>query len=523
MKKLIFNLLLISFSLINVATAQSIVYADVNKTDVPRMNFEIIGKLASNYLIYKEVKGNHQIVIFNENMQQLGTAPITLLPKKNDLLDVSFYTYSNFAYLVYQFQQGSIVYCNAVRIEPNGKILEQPVTLDTTRIAYKADRKIYTTVQSGDGSKIMVFKINKKDRTRHLFTTRLFDTQLNLLQESRYAMPMNRSGDYLSGYSLSNNGDFAFIKYNRLTSGDIEDGSLIVKPANADEYQEYQLDINDLFLDDIKLKIDEANNRYLLTSFYSTKKRGNIAGLYNSAFSMDSHQQLFKTTTAFTDELKKKMAGKANSKRAFNDLFINSVIVHENGGFSVAAEALYTTGGGWDRWGYWGSPYGFYGNPYGFYGGFGWGWGWGGYWSPYYYYSPFFYRSYWWGGLGYGYDYVRYNAGNLAVFSFDKEGNRTTENIIFKDQSESGTDGTISYQVLLNNDQMHFIMNRSGKLADLDDVVITEDGQLTENEPQEARDRYVNFMPRYGKQVGPATMIIPYTYKKNISFARVDF
>lgn len=183
---------------------------------------------------------------------------------------------------------------------------------------------------------------------------------------------------------------------------------------------------------------------------------------------------------------------------------------------------MYTTGGGWDRWGYWGGPYGFYGSPYGFYGG-GWGWGWGGYWSPYYYYSPFFYRSYWWGGLGSGYDYVRYNAGNLAVFSFDREGNRVTENIIYKNQSESGTDGTISYQVLLKDDQMHFVMNEQGKIADLDDVVITEEGQLTENEPMEAKDKFINFMPRYGKQVGATTMIIPYLYKRNISFAKVTF
>lgn len=153
MKKLIFNLLL-CFSLINVAGAQSIVYADVNNTDVPKMNFEIIGKLASNYLIYKEVKGSHQIAVFNENMQQLQTVPITLLPKKNELLDVSFFTFSNFAYLVYQFQQGNIVFCNAARVEANGSILQAPVVLDTTMIAYKADRKIYTIIQNSDRSKL---------------------------------------------------------------------------------------------------------------------------------------------------------------------------------------------------------------------------------------------------------------------------------------------------------------------------------------------------------------------------------
>ncbi|WP_018631266.1 hypothetical protein [Niabella aurantiaca] len=524
MKKLIFSLLLLSFSLINVANAQSIVYADVNKADVQRMNFEIIGKLANNYLIYKEVKGNHQINVFNENMQLLESVPVTMLPKKGDLLDLTFYPFHNYAFLLYQFQKGNTVFCNAVRIEANGKILGEPVTLDTTIIAYKADRKINSSVKSSDGNKILLFKINKKDPAHHVFKTRLYDGELNLIKESRYTVSMDKGGHFLNGYSLANNGDFAFIKYNRLNSGNIQDASLIVKPENSDIYKEYPLSVSDLFLDDIKLKVDEENNRYLMSSFYAKQKRGNIAGIYNYALSLDEKEKLFETITPFNDDLRKKVGGKRGSKTAFNDLFINSIIIHQNGGFSIGAEALYTTnaGGMWDRWNYWGGPYGFY-SPYGFYGGWG-GWGpWGGgYWSPYYYYSPFFYRSYWW-GTGYGYGSEQYHAGNIGVFSFDREGNRTTENIIFKHQSEDRTDGTISYQVLLNGSEMHFVLNHSGKISDLDDVIITEDGQMTETEPIEAKDKYVDFMPRYGKQVGPGSMIIPYLYKKNISFAKVNF
>lgn len=524
MKKLIFTLLLLSFSVVNVINAQRIVYADVNKSDVQRMNFEIIGKLANNYLIYKEVKNDHQINVFNESMQLLETLPITILPKKNDLLDLTFYTMGNQAYMLYQYQKGSIVYCDAARIEPNGKILEQPVTLDTTMIAYKADRKINSSVVSSSGNRLMLFKINKKDRARHLFRTKLFDGDLNLILESSYGLPMEKGGDYLSGYSLTNNGDFAFIKYNRLNSGNIQDAALIVKPASDGEYKEYPMEVGNLYLDDIKLKVDESNKRYLLSSFYAEQKKGNIAGLYNYALDLNNRQQLFETKTQFNDDLRKKMAGKSKGKTAFNDLFINSIIIHTNGGFSIGAEELYTTnsGVGWGRWNYWGGP-GFYGGPYGFYGGWG-SWG-GGYWSPYYYYSPFFYRSYWWGpGYGYGRGgYERYNAGNIGVFSFDKEGNRTAENIIFKNQTETQTDATISYQVLLKGDEMHFVLNHAGKIADLDDVVITEGGSMSEREPIEAKDKHVNFMPRYGKQVSASSMILPYLYKKNISFVKIDF
>lgn len=507
---------------------QKAIYADANKNDVQRMNFEIIGKAANNLLIYKEVKGRHWITIYDENMRELENVPITVLPIKEDLLDVAFYPYDNFTYLLFQYQRDNIVYCEAARIEPNGKILEEPTLLDTTMISYRAENKIYNHFTSDDRSKIMLIKINRKEKGYYRFSTRLYNAGLELLQANQFSVPMQNKGDYLTGYSVDNQGNLVFVKYNRMTSGNIGEASLMVKPVGRQDFKAQPLNLGNLFLDDIKVRIDDNHQRYMLTSFYAENKKGNMAGMYNYAFDKATNAVAYEKTAALSEDLKKRAKARfTGSKAALNDYFINNIVLHDDGGYTVGAEALYTSdnGGMWDRWGYGGYPY-FYG-PYGWYGSYWGGWGswggWGRYWSPYYYYSPFFYRSYWWGNGWYGNGGERYHADNVVLLSFDKNGNKEWDNVIIKKQNETITDGTISYQVMLKGNNMHFFMNNSGKISNLEDVEVNRDGVMRQNEALAAQDKKAEFMPRYAKQVSPSEVIMPVLNKKTISFAKLHF
>lgn len=514
--------------------AQRIVYADTEKEDVQRMNFEILGKAADNYLIYKEAGGKHRISVYDYNMQLRENIPITMLPGRDALLDLSFFKTGRQFYLLYQYQEGDVVYLKAAAIEANGRILNEPVTLDTTMIAYKTDNRIYNTLSSNDNTKLIAFRINKRDRKLFRFTAKLFDTELQPVGESRFSLPMEYKGDYLTGYSIANDGSFSFVKYHREANGNIVEASFIEKPAASDEYSEHKLNVDGIFLDDIKTMVDDVQGRYLLSSLYSTRKRGDIEGLYVFGIEKGSGKVDFEKTTLFDDDLKARAKGRSNGKNAFNNFFINNIILKDDGGFTVSAEALYNTNG-WDRWGYWGGPYwgGFgWGGP-GFWGGWGPGWGWGwnrmGGWWPYSYYSPFFYRSYWWGGWGpgwggpYGGAYSQeFNAENIAVISFDSEGNKTWDNVIVKSQSESNTDGNISYQVLPGSTNTSFLMNNPEKISRLETVIINNNGTVQKGEAIQAKDKRMDFMPKYGKQTGERELIIPYLHKKNIGFARVE-
>jgi len=532
MKKIYpFAIVFLLFAFCNNTLAQpEIMYADVNRADVQRMNFEIIGKTANNYLIYKEIKGRHWISVYDENMRELENVPISVLPSKSELMDVTFFSSGNGAWLIYQFQKENVVYCEAAKVEANGRILDVPKLLDTTIIAYKADNRIYNTLINEDGSKIMLFKINRKDRTLYHLATRLFDNQLITLNSGMVSIPMNPDGDYLSGYSLDNDGNLVFVKYNRMKSGEIGAASLMVKPFQKDELDDHSLNINNLFLDDIKVKIDDKNNQVSFSFFYSEKKKGNLTGLYTYAWDKKNNSFAYEKTTSLTEEMLRREKGKSKSKSAYNDYFINNIVLDNNGGFTVGAEVLYSTNYGsmYDRWGYWGSPY--FGGPYGsLYGGwYGWGgwspwsYGWGrfGYWSPYYYYSPFFYRSYWWGDYGYS-GSQRFHAGNVVLFAFDKDGNKEWDNVIVKSQSSTNTDATISYLILNKGSDLHVVLNNSGKISDLENISVNNSGNIYQENPLQAKDKSSEFMPRYAKQINDNEVIMPVLTKKNIQFAKV--
>ncbi len=145
-------------------------------------------------------------------------------------------------WMIYQYQQKSVLYCMAVKIDGTGKMLSRPLELDTTRIGWSADNKIYTTVYSDDKEKIMIFKINSKNQKNFIFTTLLFDKDLQLQKKHQLNMPMEEKNDYFTDFLLDNDGGLVFGKYVRRGGGDfVTDLNLIVKPADATEFS-----INDM-------------------------------------------------------------------------------------------------------------------------------------------------------------------------------------------------------------------------------------------------------------------------------------
>ncbi len=67
-----------------------------------------------------------------------------------------------------------------------------------------------------------------------------------------------------------------------------------------------------------------------------------------------------------------------------------------------------------------------------------------------------------------------------------------------------------------------FLMNNSGKISDLENIMIANDGTIRKGQPIKAPEKRLDFMPKYGKQTGPGELIVPYAYKRNISFAKVE-
>lgn len=489
------------------STGQKIVYSDYAKDDTRSMNFEIVGKINGNFVFYKNNRGNrHMISVLDNDMKEIAYEEQDYIPGGDRMINIDFFPYDNFFYSIYQYQKKNVVYCMVAKIDGNGKKIGEVSELDTTHIGFAASNKIYTVLNSEDKSKIAVFKINTRNKKLYSLTSILLNDQLDRLKKSRLEIEMEDRNEYLSDFQLDNEGDLVFAKFQRTNNDIIGSATLMVKYAMADSFMKRELFLEKTMLDEIHIKVDNPNKRYIVASYYFKERRGNIEGLYFLVWDKMSNKPALEFVSDFNEELRREARGDASIKTAFNDFFVRNIITRKDGGFIIGSESYYTTSrfNNWNRWDY------LYGSPY---------------MSSFnnYYYSPY-YNNYWWGSRMNNNRAVRYHAENIAVFSFSGKGELEWTNVMGKSQYNDESDDLVSYQVMNTGGQLHFLFNMQERRNNLlTDFSITPDGQLSRNPTLKNLDKGYEFMPKYGKQVSAKQMIIPCQYRNFIRFAKVEY
>lgn len=206
MKQIIpFCLILISLQL----SAQKIIYSNTINEDNSEISFEILGKIESNYVIYKNVRWKHMLAVYDENMLMKDNSRLAFIPDKT--FNIDFIVYPDYFYIVYQYQKRNTIWCKAVKMSSSGKKLHEPVTIDTSYIGVSADKKIYNTVFSEDRKRILIYKMQRKDE-RLTIVTKLYDPELQLLDSTRQILPFDYRRDIYSDIFVDNKGTFLFAK-----------------------------------------------------------------------------------------------------------------------------------------------------------------------------------------------------------------------------------------------------------------------------------------------------------------------
>ena len=147
--------------------AQRISYAEPESTDSRRTNFDIIGKINGNILVFKNNRSDNAICLYDNDMKLVNRVGLPFL--QESYINVDFINYPDFCYMVYEYQRKNIVHCTAVKLDGEGRKIGEPVDLDTTQIGFAASKKIYSTIFSEDKQRIMVFKINSKISEEYSF------------------------------------------------------------------------------------------------------------------------------------------------------------------------------------------------------------------------------------------------------------------------------------------------------------------------------------------------------------------
>ena len=497
------RLLFLTLMLPLISVSQRITYSQPENEDSRSLDFEIIGKVSGNFLVYKNVRNRYAVSVYNNDMGLKERVNLDFMPDKT--LNAEFIAYPDFSYIIYQYQKRNILHCMAAKIDGNAKKIGEPVELDTTQISIFTDNKIYNMVNSEDKQKIMIFKIQKK-YDKFNFKTLLFNSQLQLQYTSRMQMLYDDRRDAFSDFFVDNDGTFIFAK-------SIKDGSrelvsklfLFTKTPLSDQFNENELPLNKTYLDEVALKVDNVNKRYLLNSFYYNQKRGNIDGLYTAIWDKQANKLLVQNMAEFSDSMKREAKSDGSIRFAYNDFFIRNVVLKKDGGFILSAEdfSSQSRSSPWNRMDYlYGYPY-ISSYDYYLYSRS----------SDWYYYRPRNTNS-----------LTRYYYNNIVIMNIDKGGKLVWTNVIRKDQYDDGDDNFLSYQIMNAGGELHFLFNELERRDQLiSDQSIDPDGKLTRNPTLKSLDKGYQFMPKFAKQVSAKQIIVPCMYRNYICFAKIDY
>lgn len=481
--------------------AQTVNISEVDREDSRDMNFEIIGKLNSNILVYKNFRSNHKINIFDKDMNTVGTVKLDFIPDR--AFNIDFIAYTDHFFMIYQYQRGSILHCMAVKMNAKAQKISEPAELDTTRISVWSDNKIYSTIYSEDRSKIMIFKIQTRFQKFNIQTL-LFDNNMKLINKNRHIIDYNERRESYDNFLVANDGSFVFTYAKQ--SGYRDNSNylrLVINAPHQNTYSYQDIDLQEKYIDEVKLKIDNRNNRYIINTFYYKKSRGNIEGLFTYIWDKGNEKKFAAQFTELPDSLRAQAKTKGALRFALDEFFIKQIIVKGDGGFILAAEDFTRDirGNNFNRYDYLYNPYSLS--------------------SGGYYYNP--YTGYYRPLNSYNNQTTRFYYENILLLSISKTGKVEWSRVIYKSQFDDNEENFLSFSTMTSGSEIHFLFNNDRKYEVVADQVLAPDGTITRYPTLKSAQKGYEFMPGLSKQVGAKQIIIPCTYRNNICFAKIDF
>jgi hypothetical protein len=491
--------------------AQKIIYGEIDRDDLRDMVFEVIGKTGNNYQVFKFQRNKGYICTYNENMEQIERKKCSFFPDPNRVINADFVNYNDYSVIIYQYQKKNIVYCDAAKIDSLGNLIGSVINLDTTKISFFTDNKLYNFLKSDDKQKIGLFKTQKRNGVISYITTLVFDKDLNRISKERIGTNIKDNDIAINEFTINNEGTFGFLKVESGGWGGdfIRKVSVVTHPEQAKTLQEKVIDLKDIFLDDVRLKPDNINKKWVLSSFYSENKRGNTNGLFTAVTTNNPNDSATQFVLKFNEQLKREAKGDNTIKSAFNDYVIRSLILRKDGGFIIHGESYYVSGANnnynrFDNWSnynrnFWVQDY------YAF--------------SPYYNY---FYQP-WRNGFNNN-NFRRFHADNIVSLSVSSNGTLEWSQVINKSQFDDQSENFLSYNQSIVGGQVLFLFNKQERGDWLLNMHgITPDGVYTRFPTLKNLDKGFEFLPRLGKQINNKTIIMPCKYRNYICFAKIEY
>lgn len=492
--------------------AQKVTYAELMEEDVAEVHFEILGKTGGYTVIYKNHKNNHRLTYYNDRMDVVKDLKLDMLPAKTK--DVDFVIYPDRLVMIYQYRQDKKAICEARTINAFGEVSVNPQLLETAP-GGSGDGRVFNISVSNDKQQILVYKMHRSGDSLQ-WSNRLFDATLEIKEISHFKLEYKKERDAFTDVLVSNNGTLG-IAFSH-AAGRREKYAAVwvyVKPAVTDTLLAYNITSSGIYIDEIIAKTDNLNNRFAFTALYAPQPKGKVAGLYAAVVdfgNLDVAPHV--SVLAFSDNLRNEFNTSRAKKSAFEEMSLKQLVIKSSGGILITAEEnlVARTGQRYNRYDnyYNNSPYA----RYDYYN---------------YMYNPGFYRPYYRGYPGsYYYPNARndfeYISNNILMISLDASLKTEWDAVITKNQRAFLSDQSVSFGDMNSGGLFHFLYTVQKKnYQSLGHSAVSPAGALNKYSDFIEKNRNKDFMPRYARQIGSASMIIPYQVSNRIGFALIEF
>src|SRR6476659_273416 len=98
----LFLVLALGFFSLN-AVCQNITYSEPEREDSRRTQFEVIGKIDGNFLIFKNNRSDNVVCVYDNGMKELDRTDLDFMPER--WINTDFVAYPNYCYLIYEYQK----------------------------------------------------------------------------------------------------------------------------------------------------------------------------------------------------------------------------------------------------------------------------------------------------------------------------------------------------------------------------------------------------------------------------------
>jgi len=526
---------ILALFLLTNALAQRVQYTQPEKGYNSYANYDIIGHVGRHNLIFIKGDEGAEIAVYDDAMQKLARVPANILGATASKVD--FVAYTDHFLAFFQYKSRTAYYCAAFKGDADGRVVEGPVILDSIPSVEKYDwqyrlganetkltHPAFILLHSENKQWYMLVKSVQQENGAYQTSTVLYGRDLEPLDRSSFTYFPPANFSECSEFILDNDGDLAFAGIGRNEEGErVRRAKLLIKTRGADSLSSVDLSGPGMELEDLRLKVDNDNRRYILTSFYYAPGAKNLTGLCNMIWEKPAKILVGPSLNPLPQDVRNEVITNfSNPAQLLDYFYLRQILVLSDGGFMVLAELFHETLV--DRGlPYWGLPWkrddfirgkkdmiftppqGFLSydaseNP--------------GFWST----SPFKEN------IKDTYQGDSRSTENVLVFIMNKAGKTSGIKVIRKyETSILGLLG-LSFQTLITGEGVHLIYNEPVRERYLPTLTtIRADGTLEQGQVWHDLDMNPFFFPLYGKQVGPNTMIIPCEIKKTLCFARVEY